>query len=110
MNASRDVHLARQIAAQIDGRCKYRRDWWTTHESRLHAASTPTEAEAATTGPIRLCRTCLGYDLCEQWAQFDAYTGIAAGSVYINGRRHKPTTILLTVTPPTPANHNPSAH
>lgn len=102
MSSRHDVFLARQIAAEITGNCKGSRDWWSSHEAQLNVATTPAEAEAATRDPIALCSTCPGYDLCEQWAQLDDYTGIAAGSVYINGRRHKPTTILLKATPPRP--------
>src|SRR5699024_9672708 len=83
--SSRDkVSLARQIAAEIEGNCKHHSEWWTTHEAMLQAATTRPAAEAATRSPLSLCHTCPGYELCEQWAQIDDYTGIAAGAVYVN--------------------------
>lgn len=95
MNKHHDPFLAQQLVFEIDGGlCKGRGAWWSRREA-LHARATTREEAAAATRPaIKLCSRCPFYDECEQWAQLDDYTGIAAGTVYINGRRRKEDTVI----------------
>lgn len=95
MSAHHDPYLAQQLVFEINGApCKGRGKWWSQREV-LHAkAITREEAAAATRPALKLCRRCPFYEECEQWAQLDEYTGLAAGSVYINGRRRKEDTVI----------------
>lgn len=101
MSGHHDPYLAQQVIFEIDGAaCKGRGKWWSRQEVRHAAARTREEAAVAATPALKLCRRCPFYDECEQWAQLDNYTGLAAGSVYINGRRRKPDTVIQR--PPQP--------
>lgn len=95
MSKHHDPYLAQQVVFEINGSpCKARGEWWTRREV-LHARATTREEAASATGPaLKLCARCPFYDTCEQWAQLDDYTGLAAGSVYINGRRRKADTVI----------------
>lgn len=104
MSASgHDVPLARQVVADIsDAACKGRGQWWSLKEAAHEKARTPEAATAAAAPALRLCRRCSAYDECEIWAQLDGYTGLAAGSAYLNGRRTDPGRVRQHSTPPPP--------
>lgn len=96
-----DAYLARHVTAQIeDAACKGKGLWWSRQEATHAAASTSAEAESATVDAFEICAGCTQVDLCRQRAELDRYTGLAAGSVFLNGRPQVPTTVMPHPSPP----------
>lgn len=85
MSASREV-LAQQAAARlVANRCGDHTKIWNRQE-RLHAAASNRAAAAAAAAPLlQICASCPIVKECRQWATIDLYTGIAAGSAWVNG-------------------------
>lgn len=102
MSSNHLVPLARAAAAEIESAaCKGRQKWWTRREVAHADATTSEEAAKAARPALRLCKRCEAYEGCEIWAQLDSYTGLAAGSAYLNGRRVDPARVRQKDTPPT---------
>jgi len=100
-SAAHRVPLARIASAEIEpAQCKGRGKWWTRKET-AHAAATDSESAVKAAKPaLRLCSRCPAAELCGYWAELDQYTGLAAGSAWINGRRKDPAQVRQKVTPP----------
>lgn len=78
--------LARGAAARLAAAaCKESRQLWDEHE-RLHSsATTQGSARAAATPLLEVCASCPIPVMCRAWAEIDQYTGIAAGTAWVNG-------------------------
>lgn len=101
MTARSNIHLARQAAAEIhDAECKYLGVWWSEQEAAHSSAPSPRAAAAAAKPALGLCGLCTQTNLCAVRAELDAYTGLAAGTVYVNGRRMQPNHVMRHPTPP----------
>lgn len=80
--------IARYLANNTaDTACHRLGDWWAMQESNHRAARNPTAAVAAAEPALRLCTRCPLQAACADWATTFAYTGLAAGAAYRNGRR-----------------------
>lgn len=83
--------LAIDAAWKLDaGACRGLGRFWSQHESRHGAAPNGQVAAEAAAPLLEVCATCPVLNLCEQWAQIDQYTGIAAGTAWVNGARKPP--------------------
>lgn len=80
-------HLARLLAYQLrDAACHGQGVWWSEQEAKVDQADSVTGAVDAAAAAISLCARCPVVDICAQRAEIDSYDGIAAGTVYHNGR------------------------
>lgn len=85
MSAKPNV-LAQAAAARLsDPACGEQGDTWNLYEQLHAAAVTPVEARAAAAPLLEICRSCPIVDACRSWASLDNYTGIAAGSRWVDG-------------------------
>lgn len=83
---SREV-LARDAAWSLgDGNCKERTIEWALWEATYAAAPTSSARRAALVEPAALCAACPIATECADLAELSAYTGIAPGHGYRNGR------------------------
>lgn len=95
-----DTHLARQVTALIkNAACKDRGRWWSQQEATHAAADNSDTAAAATADAFAVCARCTQVDLCRQRAELDRYTGLAAGTVFLNGRPLTPTAVMPQPSP-----------
>ena len=94
------AHLARQLTAAItQAACKGQSRWWTECENAHAAAATPAQAQAAAAPALAVCAGCPEVTRCVARAELDDYTGLAAGTAWVNGvRRAEYTTKTITVT------------
>lgn len=99
MRLTRRSAIAQALALQIDGtaNCRELGRWWTQHEIAHAAATTPQAARDAADAALELCRNCRMQTLCRARAEVDQYTGLAAGSVYVNGTAHERNTVIEPV-------------
>lgn len=83
--------VARDAAARLyAAACKESRAVWDKQE-RLHADARSQAVAAKAARPLlRICASCPIVAECRAWAEADRYTGIAAGSAWVNGAE-KPT-------------------
>jgi len=82
------VVLARQASWQLaDANCAGAAGQWAQWEAEHHRASTSLQAAAAVRAAAALCRDCPALAACADWAEPEQYTGLAAGTMYENGRR-----------------------
>jgi hypothetical protein len=82
---SRDV-LARAASYGLrDAACKYRAEQWNAGEAKWAAASSQADAAAAAAPLLRVCAGCPIVAQCHSWALTDMYSGIAAGTAWVNG-------------------------
>lgn len=87
---SRRVLAQHHVDHQMDeAACKYQRPLWDEAEAAHAAARTREEAAAAAAPAMGLCAGCPIRDICEAWAIADEYTGLAAGSAWIDGSRRE---------------------
>lgn len=98
MSDSREV-LARAAAARLyAAACREDRDLWNAQEQLHDQATTQGMARAAAAPLLQICADCPVVAECRTWAVVDDYTGIAAGTAWVNGmeqpahwvRRHPP--------------------
>lgn len=82
--------LARDAAAQLkQAACRGSAALWTRHERAHEQAQTRDEADQVALGALVLCDACPVVSLCQEWASIEAYTGLAAGAAWLNGRRRE---------------------
>lgn len=74
------------IAAACDGMGVQ----WNSQEQRHTAARTREEARAAAEPLLAVCVDCPITRDCAAWAALDQYTGIAAGTAWVNGLQRSP--------------------
>jgi len=87
---SREV-LARDAAARLDlAACKHHQDLWNEQERDHANAGTQAVARRAALPLLAVCTGCRAITECRAWAKIDDYTGIAAGTAWVNGLE-KPT-------------------
>jgi len=87
---SREV-LARDAAARLDlAACKHHQDLWNERERDHANAGTQAVARQAALPLLAVCTGCPVITECRAWAKIDDYTGIAAGTAWVNGLE-KPT-------------------
>lgn len=85
MSATRDARAQQAAARLVANACGEHTDTWNRQEQLHASASTQAEARAAAAPLLRICGSCPIVDECRQWAVIDRYTGIAAGSAWVNG-------------------------
>ena len=86
MNAGTREALARAAAARLDGAaCREQGELWAAQEAAHKSAEGQPAAAAAAAPLLALCARCPVVPLCAQWAQVDAYTGVAAGQAWVDG-------------------------
>lgn len=73
-------------AALVAAACKDRRDLWNLHEDEHAVATTKDQARRAAEPLLEVCATCPIIQACRRWAEVDQYTGIAAGTAWLNGK------------------------
>ncbi len=99
MSSRREV-LARQAAARLyAAACREEGELWNTQEQLHEQATTADAAQAAAAPLVQLCGGCPIVAECQAWAVIDEYTGIAAGSAWVNGKE-KPTCAVRAPLPP----------
>lgn len=95
------AHLARQIAAAIrEAQCEGQSRAWTGWETAHAAATTPGEAAVAAAPAVAVCAGCPETARCVERAELDSYTGLAAGSAWVNGVRRPTSAVVLSPDPP----------
>lgn len=83
--------LARNAAASlVAAACKDRWRLWNAQEEEHSNASTQKEAQQAADPLLAVCAECPITAQCHAWAQVDQYTGIAAGTAWLNGKPRPP--------------------
>lgn len=77
-----------QVASQrlIAAECRDLGWLWNRQEALLSEASTRAEAIDAARPLIEVCLTCPIVNECRAWAVEDSYSGVAAGTVWHEGR------------------------
>src|SRR5450756_1727808 len=89
------AHLARQLTAAItQAACKGQSRWWTECENAHAAAATPAQAQAAAAPALAVCAGCPEVTRCSARAELDSYTGLAAGTAWVNGVRRPPAAVV----------------
>jgi len=63
---------------------------WVAAETEHAHAPTPLLAQAAADEVLWQCDDCPVKRLCRRWAKTDHYTGLAAGTAWVNGRPTDP--------------------
>lgn len=81
--------LARDAAAKIthQAACTGLAAWWSQLESATNwngGSREPIDQAVAAIAP--LCATCPALTQCAAWARAEGYTGLAAGTLYIDGQ------------------------
>lgn len=95
------AHLARQLAASIrEAQCEGLSRSWSDWEAAHAAAITSDQAAAAAAPAVALCAGCAEVDRCAERARLDLYTGLAAGSAWVNGVRKSTAALVLSPEPP----------
>lgn len=85
MSPGREV-LAQQAAARLFANiCGGKSDLWNRQERQHNAAKTKSGARSAAAPLLEVCASCPIVQDCTQWAILDRYTGIAAGSAWVDG-------------------------
>lgn len=84
---SREV-LARSATQQVrDAQCAAAGARWNVLEASHDKATSPVESsEIVRKVRSEFCDSCPALAACEQWAQTEQYTGLAAGAAYANGK------------------------
>lgn len=83
--------LTRRISLASRRGCDGHHDLWDRQEAAHLTVSRTSENGAATADPlIQLCEDCPVRALCQQWAELDSYTGIAAGKSWVDGKSITP--------------------
>ncbi len=99
MRSSMEKTLAQEAAYRlVAAACGERSSTWNRQEQLHEAATTQPSARAAATPLLEICATCPIISECATWARLDEYTGIAAGTAWVDGkprpvhwvRRHRP--------------------
>jgi len=85
--------LAQEAAyALVGGNCADERGTWNALEATWAHATTKDVAADAAAPLIAVCQGCplLTDGRCRAWAEVDRYTGIAAGTAWVNGAEKDP--------------------
>lgn len=98
MSAVRSAVAQDASARLIAAACKGLRETWSQGEADHDAARTQDAAREAAVPLLRICASCPIVAECREWAIVDEYTGIAAGTSWVDGveqpvhwvRRHPP--------------------
>lgn len=67
------------------GACAEHSQLWSVAEREHQAATTKWTARCAAAPALERCQECPVLELCAEWAELDEYTGLAAGSAWIDG-------------------------
>jgi hypothetical protein len=96
------AHLARQLAAAITrAACKGQGEAWTEWEAAHADAVTPAQAEAAAAPALAVCAGCPEVTPGGRPApSLDSYTGLAAGTAWVNGMRRPTADVVPHRGPP----------
>jgi hypothetical protein len=79
--------LARDAsAALVAAACKGHQELWDRCEDEHAAATTKEQARRAAEPLVELCTSCPITQACRGWAEVDQYTGVAAGTAWLNGK------------------------
>ena len=80
------VVLARDAASRLSlAACKESQEIWDEQEKAHGSATVQAIARQAAVPLLRICAGCSVLGECREWAQIDRYTGIAAGTAWVNG-------------------------
>lgn len=87
MSGVRREPVEAQAAAErlIAAACRGMGSEWSRNEALHAAASSKVEAAAAAAPLLRVCESCPITMECRMWARIDGYTGVAAGSAWLEG-------------------------
>jgi len=78
--------LARDAASRLSlAACKESQEIWDEQEKVHGSAKVQAIARKAAVPLLRICAGCSVLGECRKWAQIDRYTGIAAGTAWVNG-------------------------
>lgn len=72
-------------AVLVAAACKAHSDLWNRYEDQHAAATTKEQARQAAEPLLEVCSGCPVAQACRRWAEVDEYTGIAAGTAWLNG-------------------------
>lgn len=87
MSPYRDHVLAQELSWDLaDAACKHLTGWWTARERAHATGDDPALRDEALREITGVCVTCSEIAACALRAETDGYTGLAAGSAYLNGR------------------------
>ncbi len=89
------THLARIAAVEIvNAACKPLTVWWADQEGALASCHTAKTRSGAAAAALCVCAQCPAEtrQACADLAHLDRYTGIAGGSIYLNGQPQNPFT------------------
>ena len=98
MSAHKDA-LAQQASYRLfAAACGEDSKLWNQQEELHDSATNQAVARSAATPLLQICAACPIVAECREWAIVDEYTGIAAGTAWVNGvekpvhwvRRHPP--------------------
>lgn len=85
------IAQAQRLATTLtNGNCAQHGTVWGQAEKDHAAAKTRKTALAAARPALKLCRTCPLAQICHLWAIADHYTGLAAGTSWVDGEPHHP--------------------
>ncbi len=80
---------AQELAVHLawNGACREDRQLWGVAERDHASATTKWTARVAAAPAVELCAGCPVLTVCANWAETDRYTGLAAGTAWIDGKR-----------------------
>jgi hypothetical protein len=92
---ARDAALRLAVSDIPIGACAGQGRTWSSLEHEHRQARTESATRALIEGVRRdFCDTCPALLACGQWAQVQAYTGLAAGAAYEKGKRKEATWVV----------------
>jgi len=83
--ASRAILAQQALAQLVAADCGGEGALWSRQEAHHNAAITRDAALDAAEPLLDICADCPVVPACRQWAILDQYTGIAAGTSWVNG-------------------------
>lgn len=87
----RRLDKAQQLARKLlGGACGQHTKQWLAAEVMHQSATTSADALTAAEDVLQMCAQCPVKDLCQQWAETDEYTGLAAGKAWVEGSPREP--------------------
>lgn len=86
MRGDRQVLARAAASALLAAACDGMGAWWIRLENRFAESSTPAQAREASDPLLAVCADCPIVGECQTWAALDLYTGIAAGSAWVDGQ------------------------
>lgn len=89
---------AQKVISQPSGmaRCAGEAVLWSRAEAEHRRATSTADARDATAPALEMCVGCplMRSGECHEIASAEKYSGLAAGAVYVNGRRRRPDHVL----------------